>query len=418
MRFLDQCWNVLDMFSGAGGMSFGFRANPAFKVIGAVDAQNGKPSSGRGTLECNKTYLANIGVEPLEADIGSLTEETLRDYLLHKSGTDVVNVLISCAPCTGFSRTVRRNLVEDDPRNSLVAKSAEIVGWFQPDIFVMENVGELIAGKFSHHFENLRKTLEWYNYSVSAAVHSLNTFGLPQTRKRALVIAAKKPIRLRTLEELWQGFRVRYEATTVRRAIGNLPPIAAGERCNTDSLHTSPALSEHSLRRLEWTPTDGGSWPDILKHDGGRALLIPSMLHYADQGRVGPHRDVYGRMAWDQPAVTIKRECSHSGNGRYAHPTQHRLCSVREMAILQGFPNNYKFVASSLANMYRHVGDAVPPLVSYQLGKACEWMLTEEQPSIESIILPGTHLQAEDIQAVQGSLSRQKMKQMTLISHL
>lgn len=408
-------WSVLDMFSGAGGMSFGFHANPAFRIIGAVDAQNGKPSSGKGTLECNKTYAANIGVQPLEADIAALTEAELRSYLISTSGSDTVNVLISCAPCTGFSRTIRQNLVQDDPRNSLVAKSAKVVEWFQPDIFLMENVGELLLGKFRYHFQSLKQTLESHGYNVTAAVHSLNEFGLPQLRKRALVLAARKPIALRTLEQLWDGFRVRKEATTVRRAIGHLPHLAAGERCPHDKMHASPAFSDHSLKRLEWTPADGGSWPDILKREGGRALLIPSMLHYADQGKVGPHRDVYGRMAWDEPAVTIKRECSHTGNGRYAHPEQHRLCSVREMAILQGFPKHYQFAASALSNMYRHIGDAVPPLVSYQLARTCEWMLTENRPVISSIILPDTHLTAADIAPVTRRHNSRKPEQMLLL---
>lgn len=408
-------WNVLDMFSGAGGMSCGFHAHEVFRLIGAVDAQHGKPSSGKGTLECNKTYAANIGIEPLEADISRLTEAELRKYLIATSGTDKVDVLISCAPCTGFSRTIRRNLVEDDARNSLVANSANAVEWFMPEVFLMENVGEILLGKFKYHFDSLKEKLEQLGYAVTAEVHSLNEFGLPQIRKRALVVAAKNPISLRTLENLWDGYRVHREATTVRRAIGNLPRLAAAEQCADDEMHTSPSFNAHSLKRLEWTPPDGGSWPDILKRDGGRDLLIPSMLHYADQGRVGPHRDVYGRMAWDEPAVTIKRECSHTGNGRYAHPEQHRLCTVREMGILQGFPRNYKFVATSLSNMYRHIGDAVPPLVSYQLARACEWMLTGKRPSVESLILPGSHLDKTDIEEIPGGARKPTARQMSFL---
>lgn len=391
-------WNVLDMFSGAGGMSYGFHSHPDFRLIGAVDAQNGKPSSGTGTLECNKTYAENIGITPLEADISRLTEAELRAYLIATSATDLVDILISCAPCTGFSRTIRKNLVEDDQRNSLVANSANVVEWFMPKIFLMENVGEILLGKFSYHFDALKEKLHKLGYTVTAGVHSLNEFGLPQMRKRALVIAVRNQIQLRTLHDLWNGYRIRGEAATVRRAIGNLPKVAAAERHSHDSMHISPAFNSHSLKRLEWTPPDGGSWPDILKREGGRDLLIPSMLFYADQGRVGPHRDVYGRLAWDEPAVTIKRECSHTGNGRYAHPEQHRLCTVREMAILQGFPRNYKFVATSLSNMYRHIGDAVPPVISYQLARACEWMLTAHRPTVESLILSNTHLDKNDIE--------------------
>ena len=95
---------------------------------------------------------------------------------------------------------------------------------------------------------------------------------------------------------------------------------------------------------------------------------------------------------WDKPAQTIKRECSHVGNGRYAHPEENRLCTVREIAALQGFPDYFVFNGAALSNMYRQIGDAVPPLISYQLAHLACWNLTEELPQVEEIILPGTHL--------------------------
>ncbi len=97
-------WNVIDLFSGGGGMSCGFHRHPKFRLVGAVDAQNGKPSSGKGSLECNRTYAKNIGIEPLAADIAALTEAELRAYLFATSGTDHVDVVISCAPCRRCSR--------------------------------------------------------------------------------------------------------------------------------------------------------------------------------------------------------------------------------------------------------------------------------------------------------------------------
>lgn len=378
-------------------MSFGFHSHPSFRIIGAVDAQNGKPSSGRGTLECNKTYAANMGINPMDADIGNLGEKALKDYLLETSGTSHVDVLISCAPCTGFSRTVRKNLIENDPRNSLVVRTAEFVRWLSPSILCMENVGELLNGKFKHHFGELKRALEALGYEVGAEVHSLDQFGLPQRRKRALVLATKRPLRLHSLSELWRGYSVNPNAITVRRAIGTLPPLVAGDRDSNDPAHASPSFTPIGLKRLQSIPKDGGSWPDILQRKGGRSLLIPSMLRYADEGRVGPYRDVYGRMWWDQPSVTIKRECAHVGNGRYAHPEQDRLCSVRELGILQGFPRTYIFSASNLSNMYRHIGDAVPPLVSHQIAWLCSWMLSGKKPAIERIILPDTQLKAADL---------------------
>jgi DNA (cytosine-5)-methyltransferase 1 len=261
----------------------------------------------------------------------------------------------------------------------------------------MENVGELLEGKFTNHFEALARLLKELGYSISGHVHDLTRFGLPQRRRRSCIVAVKKGLNALGLDDLWSGFRVKPEAVTVRRAIAWLPPLAAGEGDLQDPWHVSPQISPHGLERLRRLPKDGGSWPDLLRLPDGENYLIPSMRFYADKGRVGPYRDVYGRLAWDQPAVTIKRECSHIGNGRYSHPVQDRLCSVREMAILQGFPRTYHFVARSLSNMYRHIGDAVPPLISFQLAHLCEWILTGHKPSMPEILLPETHLVASDI---------------------
>ncbi|MGB6170195.1 MAG: DNA cytosine methyltransferase, partial [Geitlerinemataceae cyanobacterium] len=104
-------------------------------------------------------------------------------------------------------------------------------------------------------------------------------------------------------------------------------------------------------------------------------------------------------------------ECSHIGNGRYAHPEQDRLCTVRELSILQGFPKNYKFISSNKSNLYRQLGDAVPPLISYQLAKVCEWILSDVKPTLESAILPDTHLTIEDL-----DLPRVQQIELDLIS--
>jgi DNA (cytosine-5)-methyltransferase 1 len=125
--------------------------------------------------------------------------------------------------------------------------------------------------------------------------------------------------------------------------------------------------------------------------------MTPAMKRYVAARDFGSHPDVYGRMAWDRPAITIKRECAHVGNGRYSHPEQDRLCTVRELALLQGFPEQYRFGGESLSNQYRHVGDAVPPLISYQLAHLVDWMFTGEKPEVSDCILPGTSLRAGDI---------------------
>lgn len=209
------------------------------------------------------------------------------------------------------------------------------------------------------------------------------------------------------MPELWYGHSVASGATTVRRAIGELPALSAGGQDNGDPMHACPGFSRpETLRRLQAMPHDGGSWRDLLASSSTRRLLTPAMLRSAQRGDFGSHPDVYGRLWWDRPCVTIKRECAHVGNGRYSHPEQDRLCSVREMALLSGFPRSFWF-CGSLANRYRHIGDAVPPLVSFQLSKLCQWMLSETRPSLADCILPETTLRAIDIVKVptQASLA-------------
>lgn len=400
-KYLNHKWTVIDLFSGAGGMSYGFHSHRDFKVVAAVDAQIAKPSSRKGSLKCNLSYQKNIGIEPINADLRLLEPKILRNIIASDLANKTPTILIACPPCTGFSRTLPNNHLVDDARNSLVTRCGLFVEEFNPRIFLMENARELIVGKFCHHYKKLQEKLVQLGYKVYAEVHLLNKFGLPQRRERAFVIAVKKDLKLRTLDELWDGFTVNLEATHVRRAISNLPPVDAGEIYPDDALHFAPSFSSlANLRRLQLIPKNGGSWRDIKDHPEAEEVLTPAMLRYIAQGKFGSHPDVYGRLCWDKPAVTIKRECSHIGNGRYAHPEQNRLCTIREMSILQGFPKDYKFIAPGISNIYRQIGDAVPPLISYQLAKLCEWILNNEKPLIDSIILPNTNLISEDIETL------------------
>jgi DNA (cytosine-5)-methyltransferase 1 len=102
-------------------------------------------------------------------------------------------------------------------------------------------------------------------------------------------------------------------------------------------------------------------------------------------------------MWWNRPAPTIKRECAHVGNGRYAHPEEDRLLTVREMALLQGFPVDFQFNGAALSNLYRHIGDAVPPLISYQLACLVDWILGAPRPRPTDWVLAGTHLRPSDV---------------------
>jgi DNA (cytosine-5)-methyltransferase 1 len=388
-------WLMVDLFSGAGGMSCGFSRHPAFDVVGAADAQIGKPSAAPGSLGCNATYRANIRLAPVEADLAEADPANVCAAMALHGRRPAV--LAAGPPCTGFSRTVASNHLRDDRRNGLVGRVGDYAELLRPDIVLIENARELAIGKFSGHLRRLLARLDGLGYSAVAATHFLTDFGLPQRRERTIVIAARRPLRARGLTELWRGWRVDAKATHVRRAIWDLPPVPAGQPDRTDPLQVSPAFRAGvSRRRLAAVPHDGGSWADLLRHPDTATLLTPAMAGRVARGDFGSHPDIYGRLWWDRPAVTIKRECSHVGNGRYAHPEQDRLCTVREMSILQGFPRDYQFTGS-LANMYRHIGDAVPPLISYQLAGLSEWILTGRRPDPADLLLAGCQLSTGDL---------------------
>lgn len=335
-------------------MSTGFVRSGVFRTIGAVDLEVAKPSHGVGATACNDTYETNLGLRPLSADLAVTPPEEISKHFGF-SASDV-DVLISCAPCTGFSQKQARNHIKDDHRNKLVERTALYAEAWRPKYIVIENVKELLKGRHKHHYQGLHRSLTRLGYEVFAEIHNLMDFGLPQSRIRSLIIA-----------KLGGNFQLKLpvvdRSTTVRDAISHLPFLFAGETDPVDPMHICPNMTERSLERIKAIPQDGGSWTDLTEEQAH--LRIPSM----NVKKPGSFPDIYGRLAWDRVAPTITRECSHPGNGRYCHPEQNRLLSVREMALIQGFPEDYVF-EGSLSFKYRQIGDAVPPMVANMIARA------------------------------------------------
>lgn len=383
---------VVDLFSGAGGMSCGFARRRGFSIVGAVDIEHGKPSTGSGATQCNGTYAANIGIVPLAADMATLAPADLRSWIHRTAGIDLppgaLGVLSACPPCTDFTRAKPGNHVFDGARNDLVARVGDFVEAFRPRHLVMENAREFLQGSFRHHADRLFDRLARLGYAVHAEVRLLTEVGLPQRRERALVVASRVAQPL-GLSDLWSGSDLPSPQPTVRSALTAL--AAAQAAYPKDDMDRAPAMGADVLARLQAIPHDGGSWLDI--DPSRRELLTPAMASRLDAGILNSHPDAYGRMAWDRPAPTIKRECSHVGNGRYAHPEKDRLLTVREMAFLQGFPADFRFVGG-MKNRYRQIGDAVPPLVAYQISACIARMDASAGNGSLDLLMKSSSLQA------------------------
>ena len=341
--------DVIDMFSGCGGMSAGFRAVnsliPAYRAVLAVDIDP----------VANRSYAANLGLDPVTEDVSGLSRrpEKLK-ALLRSSGRRPGHplVLIGCAPCQGFS-SHRNRAGEGDKRNPLFVEFAKVAAILKPDAVVVENVPELLTTQYWPYVQKARQILEGSGYFVYVGVHNIAEFGVPQERFRALMLALPKPFAPP------RGFLPREQFCTVRSAIGHLPTINAGEVSDADSMHYTAGHHPSTIQTIRAVPKDGGNRPANV----GPQCLIRARER---QGR-GAYDDVYGRLWWDRPAITITAYARNPASGRFVHPSQDRGLSVREAALLQGFPSDFTF-AGSLDERFRQIGNAVPPRFAAFLG--------------------------------------------------
>lgn len=361
--YKDNPIQLIDFFSGAGGTSLGFASVnhviPAFKMLGGCDIN----------AVSAQTYSHNYGTPLINEDIRSLAHDPQKLHeLLDRIGYDPKKptILIGCAPCQGFSSHRKKHWnEEEDVRNSLVIAFAEIVEQIMPDAIVMENVPEFLSKRYWHYFSAAKSRFEKIGYIVKQNIYNAAMFGVPQERFRSIVIAMKKEFLMPV------GILEPSEYKTVREAIGNLPPVPAGVAYPGDPMHKSAAHKESTLDVIRQVPHDGGSRP---------AGIGPKCLD-----KTKGFSDVYGRLYWDRPSITITHYARNPASGRYTHPEQDRGLTAREVAILQSFPNGFEFTGKS-DDIYRQIGEAVPPLLATGVAVDVLVELISKQPTAEQLL--------------------------------
>jgi DNA (cytosine-5)-methyltransferase 1 len=301
--------------------------------------------------DANATYANNIGIVPQSLDIARLARhprETAKLIKEVRSRNRSPLVMIGCAPCQGFS-SHRNADGETDIRNSLFVGFAKIAAAAEPDVIIAENVPEILTDRYWPLVAEARKLLNKAGYILRISVHDMAEYGVPQHRYRALMIAMRRPFNMP------KGFLNRSCFKTVRDAIGDLPPIKPGEIVDEDPMHFTATHRASTIKTIMAVPPDGGSRP---WHAG------PDCLRRAEarRGRA-VYEDVYGRLWWDRPAITVTAYARNPASGRYIHPEQHRGLSIREAALLQGFPKDYMF-SGGFDSRFRQIGNAVPPRFS------------------------------------------------------
>jgi DNA (cytosine-5)-methyltransferase 1 len=326
---------VVDLFCGIGGLSYGMKSK-GFKILAGFDLD----------YTCQYAYEINNEAKFVYKDI----KEVTKDDILPLYSKDAIKVLAGCAPCQPFSSYAFKNKTKDPNKYDLLYEFGRLVKEVKPDIVTMENVPAIQKFKLKNVLQDFIEVLKKEGYLVSEKIVYCPDYGIPQTRKRFVLLASKiGNIKLIPPTHKKENY------VTVRDTIANLPVLEAGEVCKTDPLHRCRVLSHLNIKRMLATPYGGGwkDWPEELllechKKDGGKSF-----------------GSVYGRMVWDKPAPTMTTLCTGIGNGRFGHPVQNRAISVREAALFQTFPLQYKFFPDeesvSITKASRYIGNAVPP---------------------------------------------------------
>lgn len=336
---------MIDLFAGCGGGSIGFKA-AGFTPVAAIEIDK----------LASEAYTANLGVAPIARNIRLVTGQALLQRAGIAKGD--CTLLFGCPPCQSFTilRKGSKATSRDRRRNTLYLEYLRLVGEVMPRHLAFENVPGMLSDRWRPHFDALIEGLSELGYSSVWDEIDAANYGVPQRRRRILVVASR--IRRPLLPPATHGdvaddglapFR------TVRDAIGGCHVLGPGEADPADPYHAARNHSEIALRRLRAVP-----------EGGGRADLPEELQLECHKGHNG-HYDIYGRMWWDRPAPTLTSGCTNVTRGRFAHPEQDRAITLREAMLLQTFPQDAE-LRGSLDEMALQVGNAIPPLLARRIG--------------------------------------------------
>ncbi|TXK36462.1 DNA cytosine methyltransferase [Pontibacter qinzhouensis] len=358
-------YNIIDLFSGAGGFTLGFTKHrtqegvPAFNPVWANDFNR----------ESVDTYNANFGDHCVYGDI----TEILQDPDIAIPQADIV---IGGPPCQGFSLLNRQR--GNDVRRELWQPFMEVVERSGAGVFVMENVQQLLR---TDEHDRIVQEAERQGFHVRSAVLKAVEYGVPQARQRTFIIGSKAdtgivfpPLKTHYNPEkpidLFEYAAKPAPWRNVEDAIADLPAPVGTEIRDVPSplnLHFGRNPTETSLKRYKAIPEQGMNRFDLQR-------IAPELTPACWINKKSGGTDLFGRLWWNRPSVTIRTEFFKPEKGRYLHPEQHRPITHREAARIQTFPDDFVFCGSKI-EIARQIGNAVPPQLAYHVAGVALQML-------------------------------------------
>ena len=346
-------YNIIDLFAGVGGLSYGFSILPQFNIIAANEIEK----------DISIAYTLNHpNVEMLNCDINNLTGDILKKVLKRKK----VDIVVGGPPCQSYSTLGKR---QNDERANLFMQYKRILKILQPKAFVFENVTGLLSMNEGNLFKQVQTEFEELGYDLKHEVLDAVNYGVPQHRERVILVGIKGENNF-VYPSPTHGEGLK-PYVTLKDAIGDLPVLSCGEKSNiyaadaaNDFLkfvrknssvyveeHKAPKNGEHLIKIMQ-TLKDGQSKNDLPE----------------DIRPKSGYGNTYAKLWWDKPSTTITRNFACPSSSRCIHPRDSRAMSIREGARLQSFPDDYKFYGSD--GMKRlEIGNAVPPLLSIAIAK-------------------------------------------------
>lgn len=340
-------FRILDLFSGAGGFSYGMEKNNHFSTAVALDYNS----------KAIDTFKYNMpGAETI---VGDITDEEIKNRVIDASKRHEVNMIIGGPPCQGFSLKGKK-LGLDDPRNFLFNEYLNIVSELKPEVFVIENVKAILSTSAGWFKDQIVQKVSSMGYQVTYGVLSANDFGVPQTRQRAIFICCRS----KKIELPKRNVEV---DSTVRDAISDLAYLSSGEGDFEQQYITEATTQYQEMMREGSLILHNHKASNHAEIAIQKLSMIPPECgkEYLPEEMLGNQQfsGTWGRLKWDEPSPTIDTRFDAASNGTNNHPFLNRAITPREAARLQSFDDKFIFLGSKVY-IRQQIGNAVPPLMA------------------------------------------------------
>lgn len=342
-------YHLVDLFAGVGGLSLGFEM-AGFKTVIANEYDESIAYSYKKNHNCDKLIICDITKLDIEKTFGDLK--------------NTIDVVVGGPPCQGFSQKGQRKTINDE-RNFLFKFFVKVVDYLKPKYFVMENVPNLLTTENGYFKKEIIKLFKEIGYELKLGVLNASDYGVPQNRKRAIIIGALNKAAPNLPEPL-------ENKTTIWDAISDLNFLESGEGQEEQEYRITP-LTKYQLNLRKGSNT---LYNHVATNHSTIALdrlkLIPPNCGEKVLPEEHRTKSIYSgtwtRMVSTEQSVTITTRFDTPASGQFTHPFLNRAITVREAARIQSFPDTFRFYGTKTSQM-KQVGNAVPPLLAYQIAK-------------------------------------------------